>query len=127
MDQDPYLSSERRIAEKVVDNEADLRAFADYAASPEGKEYAREIDKDYDAGMTELFELAASLDMDQLVKESRAILASEAPSYVHYSSGMIEKAKKLTELYDKLRGKRKEAQAALDDAEKQIADAEKQS
>ena len=125
MDQDPYLSSERRIAEKVVDNEADLSAFAYYAASPEGKEYAREIDKDYDAGMTELFELAASLDMDQLVKESRAILASEAPSYVHYSPGMIEKAKKLTELYDKLRGKRKEAQAALDDAEKQIAAAEK--
>lgn len=124
-DQDPYLSSERRIAQKVVDNEADLRAFADYAASPEGKEYAREIDKDYDAGMTELFELAASLDMDQLVEESRAILASEAPSYVHYSPGMIEKAKKLTELYDKLRGKRKEAQAALDDAEKQIAAAEK--
>ena len=124
-DQDPYLSSERRIAQKVVDNEADLRAFADYAASPEGKEYAREIDKDYDAGMTELFELAASLDMDQLVGESRAILASEAPSYVHYSPGMIEKAKKLTELYDKLRGKRKEAQAALDDAEKQIAAAEK--
>ena len=125
MDQDPYLSSERRIAEKVVDNEADLRAFADYAASPEGKEYAREIDKDYDAGMTELFELAASLDMDQLVKESSAILASEEPPYEHYSPDMIEKAKKLTELYDKLRGKRKEAQAALDDAEKQIAAAEK--
>ena len=125
MDQDPYLSSERRIAEKVVDNEADLRAFADYAASPEGKEYAREIDKDYDAGMTELFELAASLDMDQLVEESRAILASEEPPYEHYSPDMIEKAKKLTELYDKLRGKRKEAQAALDDAEKQIAAAEK--
>ena len=124
-DQDPYLSSERRIAQKVVDNEADLRAFADYAASPEGKEYAREIDKDYDAGMTELFELAASLDMDQLVEESRAILASEEPPYEHYSPDMIEKAKKLTELYDKLRGKRKEAQAALDDAEKQIAAAEK--
>lgn len=124
-DQDPYLSSERRIAQKVIDNEDDLRAFAEYAASDEGKEYAREVDKDYDAGMTELFELAASLDMDQLVEESRAILASEEPPYEHYSPDMTEKAKKLTELYDKLRGKRKEAQAALDDAEKQIAAAEK--
>ncbi len=124
-DQDPYLSSERRIAQKVIDNEDDLRAFAEYAASDEGKEYAREVDKDYDAGMTELFELAASLDMDQLVEESMAILASEEPPYEHYSPDMTEKAKKLIDLYDNLSEKREDAQAALDKAEKQIAAAEK--
>lgn len=124
-DQDPYLSSERRIAQAVADNKEALKEFADYAASDEGRKYARDMDKKYNAGMTELFALVSEFNMDQLITESENILASQEPPYAHYSSDMADPVRKLLSLYDKLQQARKDAQAALDAAEKHIAAAEK--
>ena len=111
-DKDPYLSSERNIAKKVVDNKESLRQFAKYAASSEGRKNALEMDKKYNAGMTELFALVSELDMDRLISESESILASKEPPYAHYSSDMANPVKKLLSLYDKLNKGLKDAEAA---------------
>lgn len=124
-DQEPYLSSERWIAQNVVDNMTQLRLFKIYAATDDARKNARKIDEQYNAGMTELLDIVNAFDMERLISESQDILASSEPPYAHYSSYMAEPAKKLLSLYDSLNKGLKDAEAALDDAEKQIAAAEK--